>query len=1210
MLTALELYGFKSFAERTRFDFPAGITVVVGPNGSGKSNIVDAIKWVLGEQSAKSLRGKEMADVIFKGTTGTGGRKPANTAEATLLIDNRSRRLRIDSDEVRLTRRVYRSGEGEYLINGEPCRLKDIRNLTRGTGVGVDAYSLIEQGKVDQLLKASPRDRRAMFEEAAGISRFKAKKVEAERRLERVEQNLTRLGDIVEEVGNRYRRIKSQATKASRYKELTTRLQDLRMHVGAKDWRDFSRHLEKFSGEKQSTASQMSSSQIELAKLEEQGKRYDVELSAWSSQILEFQQNINDLIQKITQRQSNIALHQSRVDDLKVQTGTARQSLERENQRAEQSSLAIREVSSSVESTLADCRETEKSLTEITLKIDTTQSQIASQRQQAAERRESQAAVTTFVSELGKELSSSESRLQMSSTSRQRLVESIGKNQQSLSEFTARRQAHDNACQRLQNEAADGDSALASAREQLESVRQELKKQRQSLDDKRRHQTGATQRAEVIQELENRLEGVDSGARDLIERARNGGNACLTEIVGLVADIIKVNVQHAELVDLALGQYTQCLIVDGEHLVAEVVAGRLRPNGRVRLVRLSQPPTFATKFGLDLHDHDGVVGRMDQLVQCEPAWQSFIQQILGGTWLVKTLSDAVRLRSQYPGQARFVTLPGELLETDGTLIAGPGTNAIGLVSRRSELRALHREIHQLTAEIRDLGEHVDQLTSTRDDLDKSVQSLLGKNTGIARQLTDEAAMARSLQSQLDTLNAQQKTVQAEQDEVATQIASLQTVIGKNRKALGEKEAVLAGLVNWLTGFDSRTTTMEQSLTSLQHQQTALKVQFARSQQQQTEAEKNRDSLQVRLNESRETIQGARRDLARMLVSQRSSRREILESMAVLKTLEVDRIDLDKRLQELNGQRSSVDKSRRDVAQSLSKVRDRLRTLTDQAHEIELHERQLTMERQQLAARLKDDYNIDISRLDNHEVDENEDREAIDREITELRTAIGGIGSVNMDALAELDEMQARFELLESQYHDLINSREALDKIIQKINNDSRRLFAETLEAIRANFQVLFRQTFGGGRADLVLEEGVDILEAGIDILATPPGKPEFNNSLLSGGERALTAVSLLMAIFQFRPSPFCVLDEVDAPFDEANVGRFVEVLKSFLTWTKFIIVTHSKRTMTAATTLYGVTMQESGVSKKVSVRFEDVSDDGEIANEARHRDDDGQRTVA
>ena len=1209
MLTALELYGFKSFPDRTRFEFPPGITVIVGPNGSGKSNIVDGIKWVLGEQSAKSLRGKEMADVIFKGTTGSGGRKPNNTAEASLFFDNTSRRLPLDSDEICITRRVYRSGEGEYQINGEPCRLKDIRNLVRGTGVGADAYSLIEQGKVDQLLQASPRERRAIFEEAAGISRFKAKKIEAERRLGRVEQNLVRLADIVEEVGDRYRKIQSQATKAAKYKKHTERLQALRTHVGAKDWRDFSKHLTEIEGEKNQFIEVKTENQELLSRLEQESRSQEVLLSEWSSKILEFQQTINELIQQITESQSNIALHQSRTDDLKVQASAQREILSRIDSKTEELLERFEASLQQMDSTKELCGTSEESLTATDAAVNALQGEIKALELAINQKKSSQTNINSLVSELGKQLSAAESRRTVTTATNEKLIKKMQQLESENAEKQRKLQEHLNAQQSLQNEAAAKDSALQDAQSSLQQLRGQLKEAGQQLSEKRRKQTGATERAEVIQELENRLEGVDSGVKELLEKTRTESDPWLQDIRGLVADVIKVNVQHAELVDLALGDFARCLIVEGPTLVDRLAAGQLKPSGRLRVIQLGNPPTLGTRPGVDLGNEEGVVGRLDQLVQVEPEYQPLAARMLGGTFLVKTLLDALRLLKKKPGLVRFVTLQAEILEADGTLIAGPKTAGSGIVSRRSELRALHREIHNRANQIREDAGLIEQLQQKADHFDAVVNGLLNENTELATRLNAKAAAANALEQQIQTLRAEQQQLKTETSDHEQEIQTLDLEIGKLKQSLTENESHLAQLESFLTQSEQQLSLHVENLNRDRQQQTTLKVQLAKAQQQHEDATQNNQRLQQQREENDQNTVSTRSTLAGMLWQQRSSGCEIKESTRSLTALETQRTGLDSELKQLTDQRGQADARRKEISGQLGEARSQAQNAKDRLHEIELRESQLSMERTQLAQRLLDDYAINVSELDTENSEIDEDRDAIDKEITDLRRKIGNIGSVNMDALVELEEMQQRFEALDAQYQDLVMAREALEKIIQKINNDSRRLFEETLQAIRSNFQILFRQTFGGGQADLVFDEDVDILEAGIDIMATPPGKPEFSNSLLSGGERALTAVSLLMAIFQFRPSPFCVLDEVDAPFDEANVGRFIDVLKSFLDWTKFVIVTHSKVTMTAATTLYGVTMQESGVSKKVSVRFEDVNEDGEISEDAINRDS-GDEKVA
>ncbi len=1212
MLTALELYGFKSFPDRTRFEFPPGITVVVGPNGSGKSNVVDAIKWVLGEQSAKSLRGKEMADVIFKGTSGSDGRKPSNTAEATIFLDNSSRRLRLDADELRITRRVYRSGEGEYLINGDPCRLKDIRNLVRGTGFGTDAYSLIEQGKVDQLLQASPKERRGIFEEAAGISRFKAKKVEAERRLARVEQNLVRLADIVEEVGNGYRRVKSQAAKAAKYKEATERLQSLRTFVGAKDWRDFTQHLENVSGEKTQLVEAVDQRQTQLDELEKQSTQLDAQLSQWSSETVKLQQNLNDRVQQLTEQRSNIALHQSRAEDFNEQSRQQRQSLQRTGSRLTQVQSQYDQAAQLLEQSRETCRDAQQQLVQTDSQLKGLQEKADSLRQECHIERAQHTELSTAIAELGKVISANNSQLEMAQQTRHRLETAGRELGQAIQQQQSALAQHESAQKKLEDEAAHKDSVLGRSRAELKQTIEQQDVARKQLAERRRAHAGATQRADVIQDLENKLEGVGSGVKQLLAQAQSGSGQSRGEIIGLVADLIKVNVQHAELVDLALGDYAQCLVVDGTQLIHQLATGQLKLAGRVRVIQLANPPSLGTASHIDLHDQPGIVGRLDTLVQVQPQFESFVRHLLGGTWLVKTMSDAIRLREGTGRAVRFISLQGDVLEADGTMVVGPRAAVTGIVSRRSELRALNREIHRLADEIEKDSQGIEQITHKAQQLESTVETLLGEHTDIAGRLSDERAMAKSAKQQLAQLEEQKRGTDLELEQIGETIQKLDTQLSADRQAVAGNESQLNQLADSIGRREQSIQQIESEQTEIQQRQTSLKVKLAKAEQQLADAEVNHRQMQEQLDDGQATIKSTRSSLAHMLWQRRSSMREIAESMAQLASLEKDKAQLDSQLLQLNQQRTETDSQRRELSRQVSRLRDEIRNGKDSIHELDLKEKQLSLERQQLAERLRDDYDIDITQLDQQSEQIDEDREAIDEEISQLRRAIANIGSVNMDALAELEEMQQRYESLDAQYQDLVNSKAALEKIIQKINNDSRRLFAETLVAIRENFQKLFRQTFGGGRADLVLEEDVDILEAGIDIMATPPGKPEFNNSLLSGGERALTAVSLLMAIFQFRPSPFCVLDEVDAPFDEANIGRFIEVLKSFLSWTKFVIVTHSKITMTAATTLYGVTMQESGVSKRVSVRFEDVSDDGYISKEAvdRQSGDNNQRTVA
>ncbi len=1201
MLNALELVGFKSFPDRTRFDFPPGITVVVGPNGSGKSNIVDAIKWVLGEQSARSLRGKEMADVIFKGSGGPSGRKPSNSAEATIFIDNSDRRLRMEIDEIRVTRRVYRSGESEYMINGEPCRLKDIRGLFRGTGIGTDAYSLIEQGKVEQLLQASPRDRRAMFEEAAGISRFKAKKIETERRLTRVEQNLVRLSDIVEEVEGNYRRVKNQASKAAKFKEYTDRLKALRTHVGSKDWRDFSRTLDEILKRKQRLELELADQQSHVTTFENRCEELDQQLFATSNTHSGFQSTLNSLLQTIAEKHSAVALAKSRFDDLGNQSRQLRDQLAgiqaklddgiRQTQGTERD---LGEANSALSAARVDLERAEGEVAKYQSTIERLQNTIATDRGE-------QSAVQNLLTGLAQQISVQDSQLAANQSTRQKLLQSSQQIERLLDSKLEQLNETNDQQHLLQRQAEEKDSTLRSAREALDQTMQVFEAAKAQLNQLYRDQVGCNQRAELIQDLEKQQEGVDAGVKDLVNRASQDPSGFHAEIVGLVADLIKVEIEHAALIDLALGERAQHVVVNGSELIAEVAKGKLRLGGRVGLIQLF-PQRTARATEPVLQDVPGVIGRLDQLVQVKPEHQAVIRHLLGQTWLVKSLTVALELQHHITHPTtRLITLDGEIVEADGSLICGSKIRSTGIVSRRSELRELHQNLRRLEQEIETISQELRRLSDSVKRQQASIEMILTEHSEVSEKLNQSRTRASILDGEIAQFRNQHQTVSNELDGVVAVLGELDRKLVADREQLSNCEQRMTKLKSSLLQATEQLKQAEEQRDDWQQQVTMHKVAFAKTEQQVAELQNRIVALAGTVDDHRTGRVSRRSQLAEMLWTRRQSLKAIAQGEQASNELALKKQALDEEIRLHNETRLSAEQQRREIGKKMAETRAVVNAQQDELHNLQMREKDLSMQRSQLATRLKDDYDIDIQTLvdDPHQLEE--DRENIDQEINDLRAKLNNIGPVNMDALNELEELEQRYLRLDGQYKDLVEAKETLERIIVRVNADSRKLFVETLESIRTNFQQLFRQTFGGGQADLIIEEGVDVLEAGIDIRATPPGKPEFNNSLLSGGEKALTAVSLMMAIFKFRPSPFCILDEVDAPFDEANVGRFVSVLQSFLGWTKFVIVTHSKKTMTAATTLYGITMQESGVSKRVSVRFEDVSEKGEISDAAVRR---------
>ncbi len=1194
MLSALELAGFKSFAERTRFEFPDGITVIVGPNGSGKSNVVDAIKWVLGAQSAKALRGKDMSDVIFKGST-SAGRKPANSAEATLVFDNTGKQLAIDADEVNVTRRVYRSGDSEYLINGQSCRLKDIKDLFRGTGVGADAYSLIEQGKVERMLQASPKDRRMIFEEAAGISRFNAKKLEANRRLARVEQNLVRLKDIVDEVHARLTALQRQAEKANNYRQMTLRLRELRLRLGWTEYSQSTMKLAAVQAKLESIQAQQASQQDELNVAQEDAQQAELQLHRVARECQLVEADLQEAQQRIAVNQSQQASLQSRAEENRQEQQRQAQRLAVLRHRAVSSQTEVDALAQQVARLQTQFDAARRQAEVATSHLSAARGELAEQSQRRDTLRRRHLDILREVSEKSGELTRRENLLSELGQSITLAEQELAKQEQAAK---AARKTAEQAAVRLKQihaESSEASTALARAKTELDTNRQMLSNMQEEAAVLKGSLGGTTARLNLLEQLEQHLEGVDAGARHLIALAKTSDEPAFLTVRGLVAEQIDVDVDIAALVDVALGPAANAIILENGLLIQRVRQGQLEIPGRLSLLRLDRLPSRRFGEKVQLEGVRGVLGRADRLVRCETEFQPLVRCLLGTTWLVESLDIALELSHFRGAGLRFVTAACQLIDSDGLITIGALQSSSGLVSRRSEIHSAREEIDDLKLRYQKSQGEIERISGRLENLLPTVGQLETTSAQLNQEFARQQASAQNAVGRLDEIEA---AIESARQALAT-LQLKQSELGPSMSDMRQEVEGLAGQTGRIEGelavaeelIRQHTGDMAESV----EQETAAKIELARIEQRLESATISLQQSSRSQEDRLVTVKEAEQELLRLRANQNARELEVLDLTSLLAEdflqCEAKEAELDELAAQATELRSRYSASSKQL-ESLKRKTDKL-IQQRETSEVE-HERYLES-RTAMLKRFQEDYEITVEQLQQAELIETESElTALDQEASKIRQDISTVGEINMTALAELDDLQNRYDALHSQYEDLRAAKESLQRIIQKINQDSRRMFLETLEIIRQNFQKLYRKSFGGGNADIVLEEGEDVLECGIDIIATPPGKTALSNSLLSGGEKALTAVALLLAIFQYRPSPFCVLDEVDAPFDEANIGRFVSVLTEFLDWTKFIIVTHSKKTMTASTTLYGVTMQESGVSKQVAVRFEDVNDKGEI----------------
>ncbi|MEM8670996.1 MAG: chromosome segregation protein SMC [Planctomycetota bacterium] len=1189
MLKALELAGFKSFADRTRFDFPEGITVVVGPNGSGKSNIVDAIKWVLGSQSAKSLRGKEMADVIFKGSQ---TRSPAGAAEATIVFDNADGSLDVDAPEVHVTRRVYRSGEGEYLINNQPVRLKDVKDLVRGTGIGIDAYSLIEQGKVDRMLQAGAKDRRAIFEEAAGISRFKAKKVEAERRLGRVQTNLTRLGDIVDEVGARLKSIRSQASKAERYRQANERMKELRTQVAWADWREMSTELENSQRDLDSAKRRHEELESLRKEMAEARQEADAELNRIAEQSAEIEQHRSQLLQRIAEFAGRRIADKEAIDDLRQSVAKSLRRVRLLQTQAGSAAAELRNATDRLSQYQSDLEEARDRSRDAETERDRIQVEAAEVRTRRETVQQAHLALVRRVADLEANRQRAQQAMAEAGRSLVNLKRRSENSQQSLTQVNEESKLAAERLASLDESIEQIIKAIDLADSKLQESRRTHERRRDEISALKIRLQGVSERFNVLKDLETRQEGLSGGVRTILEQLQDSTSPLSNDIHGIVAECFEVDVKVAPLIDAALGQLSQYVIVSGGELQDAIVGGTLDITTRVGLIRIDELPRRRPGDRIRLDGLKGVIGRGDRMVRCDERFEPLARHLLSNTWLVDSLETALGLRKLSGAGLRFVTVHGELLENDGSIVVGPAAASTGLVSRRSEMAAAEQDIQHYEFQIREsqaetekLAVRIDEEAADLGRLEQQHRQLIADRAAadaerrhIEEQRQTQQLIFDELVSEIESVTQVQADASQQDDSLAEQINHGRQEIERLEMEAAEVDEMLADVQAALQTATSGVMAVSVDVARAEQKFEALSASMEQQRRDQNQREAAVDEVRGQATKGRQRI------------DELTSR--VLDASHQLASLQWDAEHAQSQLRELNDSASSVRRDNRDIMKASEEAIKQASVASESVHAISSKRDNLQLRRENLAQRLLEDYEIDLHASEPPEDwRPPEDREAVEEEINRLRNQLQRTSNVNMEALEELEGLQQRYDELHNQYQDLTAAKDSLQRIIARINSDSRRLFLDTLEAIRINFQQLYRKSFGGGHADLILEEADDPLEAGVEIVATPPGKPSFSNSLLSGGEKALTAVALLMAIFKYRPSPFCVLDEVDAPFDEANIGRFVTVLNEFLDQSKFVVVTHSKKTMTAATTLYGVTMQESGVSKQVSIRFEDMTEE-------------------
>ncbi len=1193
-LNSIKIRGFKSFAEEVELILEPGITAIVGPNGCGKSNVSDAIRWVLGEQSARSLRCASMRDLLFNGGANF---VPAQGTEVTLRFSNGSRnldtsaqtapaKLAFGSPEIEVSRRLTRDGESRYLINQNLCRLRDITELFMDTGIGVDAYSVMEQSKIDMILNVRPEDRRFLFDEVAGITKYKHRKKTALRKLEQTDQNLVRINDVIQELQRETESLKEQAEQARHYNAQQDQLKRFELELAHREYDKLRTDYLQLQSELDEILNASTDASEQLKAAEERIENATHRQSELDATIRTGQTALREIETKIEQVERQIVLHKERQLNIQQQRQRAIQALEalkaqhtstlaQQKQRTQEHQKL--EASFKIEESRLTARQ--QLLTQLTERIDVSKKSV----------RDAQTVLTQTTTELT-ERERKRLAIEHELTSREGNLNRLKENRETLAaELNTATETHA-AVQRAETQLKADLIQFEAERSQVEV---ELGKNQDALRKIEAEISGlqntlgrSTSRLRSLQELQAAYEGYYLGVRAIMQ-AKSHYPAQFRGVCGVVAELLSMDGEYEGAIEVALGSTIQNVVTETAEDAENGIAF-LRKHRAGRVTFLPLDILRKRRFNDDvLLKQTGVIGIAQELVNYDRKYEIAVQHLLGNTLVVEDLDAAIALTRRFHPNARLVTLEGELINTSGAITGGQtNQQKSGLLSRARELDDLEDKIGQLTQSNNQKDQKRKAYAATIANLQKTKQTL---TTYWQDKRVEKASLTKDMeQANLHVTRLKQQ---------------LATVEVENREL---KQAV-AGSREEQTNLETDIAALTQNVSRSQRWIERMSEQIESEDRKRSEVANACQEMQVFLAGQRQRLEGLASELRTLGETQQRTTKEIAEQQKVIDSDEQTRIDLGEQVAEaqreflcLEGDRAEAESRVDDLTQerenllqeitSLQKemraTRRRFEQQNRARHKLEVTITQLEMRIKSVSTRIHDKYQISIDALplltnDQQTIDEIDLLDNIEK----LKANLAAMGAVNLKAIEAYEEHKKRHDFLIAQREDVQQSIQATYQAIQKINQTSRDVFLKTFDQVQANFQEVFTQLFGGGETELLLTDPSNVLDSGIDIIARPPGKRPQNITQLSGGERSLVAIGLLFAVFKIKPSPFCVLDEVDAALDEANVLRFANLIGTYTENTQFVIITHNRRTMEIADVMYGVTMEQAGISKIVSAKF-------------------------
>ena len=1179
-LKSIEIHGFKSFANKIVFQFHNGITGIVGPNGSGKSNVADAVRWVLGEQRIKQLRGASMQDVIFSGTE---LRKPLGYAYVAITLDNSDHQLAIDYNEVTVARRIYRSGESEYLLNGTPCRLKDVNELFYDTGIGKEGYSIIGQGQIDKILSGKPEERRELFDEAAGIVKFKRRKLAAQKKLEDEQQNLVRVNDILSELEKQIGPLEKQSETAKIYLKKKEELKTLDVNMFLLENQRLQEQL-KDAQEKYDIASE------DLENTSKQYENIKEEYEKIEGQITLLDETIEKNRSALTDTSMLRGKLEGEINVLKEQIHSARNNEEHLKQRREAVLNEIAAKNQDKEGILSDKGQIDEQVAEIEKKRDEAKAALT--------------AVQSCIEELNNQIEGGKNAIIEALNARATIKSKLGRYDTMTEQVNIRKAELTSRILRMKSDEAQQEETLKALNDEFEKINEEIRTLNDAVEskeekltllretladkDKKLRDTQVSyhqekSRLEALSNLTERYEGYGGSVKKVMERKEQEKG-----IVGVVADIIKVDKKYETAIETALGGNIQNIVTDDEETAKRMI-GYLKQTkaGRATflpLTSITHPQEFKNPESLK---EKGVLGMADELVHVDEKYRNVAKAMLGRIVVVDQVDNAVRIARKFDYGIRMVTLEGELLVPGGAISGGAFKNNSNLLGRRREMEEMEASVKKYLKEVDTLLQEIEDTKAERNKLRLSLEEdkaslqkkFIEQNTARlnvikAKERKEEASESSlELKNEEREIESQIQEIRLSKEEISRELQDSETLEKQTEGKIKECQVLL----------DEKRSEESENLAGVN----ALEVEVEKMLQQQGFHQQNVDRINTELERSKSELSEIEEGLlgnTRDIEQKENNIRQIEETIQASHT---SQNDTEKQLQEDITKKEELSAKQKNFFKDREALSEKMAGLDKEVYRLNAQREKLQDMTESQINYMWDEYEITLSDAAGMRNEELNDLPAMKRDISTLKDQIKKLGDVNVNAIEDYKNLMERYSFLKTQHDDLIEAEKTLEGIITELDTAMRKQFHEKFGEISREFDKVFKEMFGGGKGTLELMEDEDILEAGIRIIAQPPGKKLQHMMQLSGGEKALTAIALLFAIQNLKPSPFCLLDEIEAALDESNVSRFAKYLHKLTRHTQFIVITHRRGTMEQVDRLYGITMQEKGVSTLVSVNLID-----------------------